>query len=436
MNKDELREKHRRYLFPSLAHYYSEPLWAERGSMQYLWDTEGNRYLDFFGGIVTISVGHCNPRLVEKVNAQNQKLQHASTLLPSEALVALAEKIAGITPGGLTRSFFTNSGTEANETAVQLARVHTGAFEVIALRHGYSGRSALAQSLTGQNTWRRSLPMAVGVVHALNPYCYRCPLGRTYPGCELGCAGDVEALIQTATSGRIAAFLAEPIQGLGGFITPPPEYFRMVFNIVKKHGGLFIADEVQTGWGRTGKAWFGIEHWEVTPDILTSAKGIANGLPLGLTVTSSEIAGSFQGLQISTFGGNAVACVGARATIEVIEEDRLMDNAQQVGAYFRERLLELQDKHPLIGEVRGMGLMQGVELVKDRGSKEPASQEMAQLMEETRRRGLLMGKGGLYGNVIRFSPPLNISRADVDEAVRILDEALAVVEPRLAAAKT
>ncbi len=433
MNKDELLRKHRQYLFPSQAHYYREPLWAERGSMQYLWDSEGKRYLDFFGGIVTVSVGHCNPRVTEKVNAQSQRLQHASTLLPNEAIVLLAEKLAQITPGELTRSFFTNSGTEANETAVQLARIHTGAFEVVALRHSYSGRSALAQSLTGQNTWRRSLPMGFGVVHAVNPYCYRCPLGLKYPDCGVACAKDVEALIQTSTSGRIAAFLAEPIQGLGGFITPPPEYFKIVFNIVKQYGGLFIADEVQTGWGRTGKKWFGIEHWEVTPDIITAAKGIANGLPMGATITTSEIAGSFQGLQISTFGGNAVSSVAARATIEVIEEDRLMDNAHQVGGYFRRRLHELQDKYPLIGEVRGMGLMQALELVKDRQTKEPAADELGQLMEETRRRGLLMGKGGLYGNVIRFSPPLNIAQADVDEALQILDAAFAAVQPRVAA---
>jgi 4-aminobutyrate aminotransferase-like enzyme len=433
MKPDELIEKHRKYLFPSLAHSYREPLWADRGSMQYLWDIEGKRYLDFFGGILTVSVGHSNPRVTEKVIEQNQRLQHASTLLPTEAIVALAEKLAQITPGELKCSFFTNSGTEANETAVQLARVHTGAFEIIALRHGYSGRSQLAQSLTGHHTWRRSLPMGIGVVHALNPYCYRCPLGRTYPDCGIACAYDVEALIQTSTSGRIAAFLAEPIQGVGGFITPPPEYFKIVFNIVKKYGGLYIDDEVQTGFGRTGTRWFGIEHWEVTPDIMTMAKGIANGLPMGATVARKDIADSFQGLQISTFGGNPVSCVAARATIQVIEEDRLMDNAEKVGGYFRRCLLELQEKYPLIGEVRGMGLMQGVELVKDRKTKEPAAAEMVQLMEETRQRGLLIGKGGLYGNVIRLSPPLNIAKADVDDAIDILDQAFAAVEPRLAA---
>jgi 4-aminobutyrate aminotransferase-like enzyme len=237
----------------------------------------------------------------------------------------------------------------------------------------------------------------------------------------------VENLIQTATSGNIAAFIAEPIQGVGGFITPPKEYFKIVFKIVKKYGGLFISDEVQTGWGRTGKKWFGIEQWEVTPDILTSAKGLANGVPIGLTVTTPEIASSFQGLNISTFGGNPVTSVAAKATIDFIEEENLLENAHTVGSYFRGKLEELQSKHTLIGEVRGMGLMQALELVKDRKTKEPAPEATAQVMERARDNGLLIGKGGLLGNVLRLSPMLNISKADVDEGVRLLDKAFSEV---------
>jgi len=435
MTKDEIVKKHKQYLFPSISTYYNEPLVTDRASMQYLWDVEGNKYLDFFGGIVTISVGHCNPRITAKVKAQVDKLQHASTVFPNEAVVALAEKIAQITPGDISQSFISNSGTEANETAVQLARMYTGHYEVVALRHGYSGRSQMAQSLTGHGTWRRSLPApAPGFVHALNPYCYRCPLGKTYPSCEVACANDVEAVIQTTTSGQIAAFLAEPIQGVGGFITPPKEYFKIVFKIVKEYGGLFIADEVQTGWGRTGKRWFGIEQWEVTPDIITSAKGMANGAPVGLTATRPEIAASFKGLQISTFGGNPVTSVAAKATIELIEEDRLADNAATVGGYYRQQLETLQEKHPLIGDVRGMGLMQAIELVKDRMTKEPAPEATNRFMEECRKGGLLVGKGGLFGNVIRTSPPLNISKADVDEAIGIMDHALAAISPAMAGA--
>ncbi len=435
MTKDEILKKHKQYVFPCVATYFTEPLVTDHASMQYLWDADGNKYLDFFGGIVTISVGHTNPRVTSKIKAQVDKLQHASTMFPNEALVALAEKLAQITPGEISQSFLSNSGTEANETAVQLARMYTGNFEVVALRHGYSGRTQTALTLTAHSTWRRSLPApAAGVVHALNPYCYRCPLGKTYPDCGVACANDVEAVIQTATSGQIAAFFAEPIQGVGGFITPPREYFKMVFKIVKNYGGLFIADEVQTAWGRTGKRWFGIEHWEVTPDIITSAKGLANGVPVGLTVTRPEIAASFKGLQISTFGGNPVTCVAAKATIDLIEEDRLMDNADVVGGYYRQGLEGLKAKFEAIGDVRGMGLMQAMEFVKDRVTKEPDPDTTNKFMEECRKRGLLVGKGGLYGNVVRTSPPLNISKADVDEAIGIMDQALSAISPALAGA--
>src|SRR5438270_11330629 len=436
MTKEEILQKHKQYIFPSVFTYYSEPLVTDHAHMQYLWDTDGKQYLDFFGGIVTISVGHTNERVTSKIKAQVDRLQHASTVFPNEAIVALAEKIAQITPGDISQSFFTNSGTEANETAVQLARIHTGSFEIVALRHGYSGRSQLAQGLTAHAPWRKSLPGTFGVVHALNPYCYRCPFGATPDKCGIECAKDVENVIQTTTSGQIAAFLAEPIQGVGGFITPPKDYFKIVFRIVKNYGGLFISDEVQTGWGRTGKRWFGIEQWEVTPDIITAAKGLGNGAPIGLTATRPEIAASFKGLHISTFGGNPVTSVAAKATIDIIEEDRLMDNAEVVGNYFRQGLQSLQDKHDLIGDVRGMGLMQALEFVKDRKTKELAPQETTQFMEECRSRGLLVGKGGLYGNVIRMSPPLNIAKSDVDEAIRIMDEALSAVrQPAVAAAR-
>ncbi|MBI4466930.1 MAG: aspartate aminotransferase family protein [Acidobacteria bacterium] len=428
MTRDEVLHKHKQYLFPCVANYYTQPLVADHARAQYLFDIEGKRYLDFFGGILTISVGHCHEKVTAKIKAQVDKLQHTSTLYPNEAIVALAEKLAQITPGKLQKSFFTNSGTEADEAAVLLARMATGSFEVVALRHGYSGHSLIAKSLTGQAPWRRGGVVSVGVVHAISPYCYRCPLGLSYPDCGVACAKDVEEVIQTSTSGRIAAFLAEPIQGVGGFITPPKEYFKLVFNIVKQYGGLFIADEVQTGFGRTGKKWFGIEHWEVEPDMLTTAKGMANGVPVGATIARAEIADAFQGLTISTFGGNPVTAVAARATIEVIEEEKLLENAHTVGTYFRGKLEELQQKYPLIGDVRGMGLMQGLELVKDRKTKEPAPQELLQLMERCKDNGLLIGKGGLWGNVVRLSPPLNISKADVDEAARILERSFAEVK--------
>jgi len=424
---EEVIRKHHEFLWPAVATLYKKPLVADRAHMQYVWDLEGQKYLDFFGGILTLSVGHTNPKVTARVKDQVDRLQHTSTLHVNEAIVELAEKVAQITPGKLQKSFFTNSGTEANEAAIQLARAATGSFDVVALRHSYSGASAVTKSLTGQAPWRKSGIIAMGVAHAINPYCYRCPLGMTYPSCDVACANDVENLIQAGTSGQIAAFIAEPIQGVGGFITPPPEYFKIVFRTVKKYGGLFISDEVQTGFGRTGKHWFGIEHWEVIPDIITCAKGMGNGVPIGATVTTSELAGSFKGMTLSTFGGNPVTCVAARATIQVIEEERLLENAHSVGNYFRGKLNELQEKYPVIGDVRGMGVMQGLELVKDRKTKEPAPEALAQLLERTRENGLLIGKGGLYGNVVRLSPMLNISKADVDEAVRLLDKSFAEI---------
>ncbi|HYK88899.1 MAG TPA: aspartate aminotransferase family protein, partial [Acidobacteriota bacterium] len=408
-------------LFPSVITYYSEPLVLERGKDMHLYDVDGREYLDFFGGILTIIAGHCNDTVTEALVEQARKLQHASTLFPTIPQAELAEKLAGITPGRLQKSFFTNSGTEANETAILMARAYTGRHEVIALRHAYSGRSALAMSLTAHSAWRLGGLPAPGIVHAHNAYCYRCPFEKTYPECNLVCARDIEELIRTATSGRLAAFIAEPIQGVGGFITPPREYFSIVAEIIRRYGGVFISDEVQTGFGRTGGKWFGIEHWGVQPDMITAAKGMANGSPVGVTVATPEIADSLKGLTISTFGGNPVGARAAKATIDLIESENLMENARVTGQYLRERLKELQEKHPIIGDVRGMGLMQGVELVKDRKTKVPAAEEMARLMDLTKENGLIIGKGGICGNVARISPALTCSRRDVDDAILLLD---------------
>ncbi len=424
MKKDEIIGKKQKYVFNCAATYFKEPMVIDRAKGQYVWDIEGNQFLDFLGGIVTVSVGHSNPKVTEKIKTQIDKVQHTSTLFITEPIVDLAEKIASIAPGELKKSYFTNSGTEANEVAIITARMFTGNYEILALRHGYSGHSQLTKSLTGLHTWRKSGVISSGVVNVPGPYCYRCPFGLTYPSCDLHCAKDVDEAIKTSTSGQIAGMLAETIQGLGGFIVPPPGYFKIVANIVHNYGGLFIADEVQAAWGRTGKRWWGIEHWDVVPDIITSAKSMANGNPIGLTLTRAEIADAYKGLTISTFGGNPVACVAAKATIDLIEEERLMDNAETVGNHFRAGLEALQTKHAVIGDVRGMGLMQGIELVKDRKTKEPASDLTNQLLERLRVHGLLVGKGGLYANVVRMSPPLNISKADVDVAIAALDKGL------------
>jgi 4-aminobutyrate aminotransferase len=424
MTKDEILLAHREHLFPAVFHFYREPLVVVRAKNQHVWDADGNQYLDFFGGIVTISVGHCNERVNRAVHEQVDRLEHVSPVLVTEPQAALAKKIASLTPQRrLTKSFFTNSGTEANEVAILTARCATGSSEIVALRHSYHGRSSLGMALSGTASWRLAGATQPGVVHAHNAYCYRCPFGATYPACDLGCARDLEEVIRTATSGRIAGFIAEPIQGVGGFITPPKEYFRIVAEIVRRYGGLFISDEVQTAWGRTGGKWFGIEHYGVVPDIITSAKGLGNGLPIAVTIATPEVAAGLRGLTISTFGGNPVAATAARAVLEFIEEENLLANTAGMGALLRARLEELKDKHALIGDVRGMGLLQAIELVRDRRTREPAPEETAALMEAARENKLLIGKGGLHGNVIRISPPMNIGRADVDEFARLLDAA-------------
>lgn len=419
--KEEILEKQKQYLFPSVITYYTDPLVVERGKGMYLYDTDGREYLDFFGGILTVIAGHCNDTITEALVDQARTLQHVSTLFPTIPQVELAEKLAQITPGRLQKSFFTNSGTEANETAILLARAYTGRHEVVALRHSYSGRSALAMSLTANYAWRIGGSGVSGIVHAHNAYCYRCPFEKTYPDCNLICARDIEEMIRTATSGQLAAFIAEPIQGVGGFVTPPKEYFPIVAEIIRRYGGVFISDEVQTGFGRTGGKWFGIEHWGVEPDIITAAKGMANGTPIGATIATPEIADSLKGLTISTFGGNPVTARAAKATIDFLESEKLLENAQVVGEYLKDRLKELQEKFPLIGDVRGMGLMQGVELVRNRKTKEPAVEETKRLMDQAKDNGLIIGKGGLYGNVIRISPALTCTRTDVDIALRLLE---------------
>jgi 4-aminobutyrate aminotransferase len=425
MTRDEIIQKHQQYIFKCITTYFKDPLVIDHAKMQHVYDVDGRQYLDFLGGIVTISVGHANPKVTEKIKAQIDRVQHTSTLFPTEAIVALAEKMAQITPGKLQKCFFTNSGTEANEVAVLSARIYTGNYEVVALRHGYSGHSQLTKSLTGIHTWRKAGVIPYGIVHAPGPYCYRCPYALTDPNCDLHCAKDVEEVNKTSTCGAVAGMLVETIQGVGGVVVPPPGYFKIVANIVRNYGGLLISDEVQAGFGRTGKKWFGIEHWEVEPDFITCAKGMANGVPIGCTITRPEIADAYKGLTISTFGGNPVTCVAAKATIDLIEEERLMDNAHEVGAHFRQGLEALKEKHAVIGDVRGMGLLQGIELVKDRQTKEPATELVNQVLERLRANGMIVGKGGLYGNVIRMSPPLNISKADIDAALKILDKSLA-----------
>jgi len=423
MDSREIVEKYRKYLY-GISTYYKEPLPFVKGEGKWLYDAGGRKYLDFFGGIVTVSLGHCHPRVVGAIEKQARTLQHVSTLFPTIPIVELAETLEKIFPGERpAKMFFTNSGTEAIETAITTARLATQRTEIIALRHGYHGRSMLSMSLTAHAPWRLGGVQDPAIRHAMAPYCYRCPLGMKPESCGTACASDVEDVIRTTTSGRPAAYIAEPIMGVGGFIVPPKEYPGIVADIVKRYEALYIADEVQTGWGRTGGKWFGIEQFGVKPDILVSAKSLGNGHPVGLTMASQKVADAWKGATIATFGGNPVTMAAAKAVVDTIAEERLMDNATTVGGHFRARLDGLQEKHPVIGDVRGMGLMQGLELVKDRKTKEPAPEQASAVLEAAKDKGLIIGKGGLFGNVLRISPALNVARDDADKAADLLDQA-------------
>jgi 4-aminobutyrate aminotransferase len=430
MTVSDSARKHREYLFPVVVTYYQDPLVLVRGEGMYVWDEAGDRYLDAWGGVLTISVGHANPRVVAAIVEQVKALSHVSTFYVTKPQSDLAERLAQIAPGRLQKSFFTSSGSEADETAIAAAKHATGRHELVTLRHSYSGRTPGALAASGQAPWKRLPAQVPGIVHAHAPYCYRCPFKLEYPECGLACADDIEEVIRTCTTGEIAGFLAETILGSGGYIVPPPGYFERAVGIARKYGGLFIADEVQTAWGRTGDKWFGIQHWNVEPDIMTSAKGMGNGAPVALTIATPEVADKFPGTSFATFGGNPVSMAAALATLQVIEDDDLKTNARVVGAYLREKLEGLKEKHPLVGDVRGMGLMQALELVTDRKTKEPAPQAVLDVFEETKRQRVLIGKGGLYGNVIRLGPPLVATRAHIDELVAALDKGLAFAAKR------
>jgi len=430
-SKAEVIALRKQYLSPGLITYYQEPLMIVEGKMQYLWDETGKQYLDAFAGIVSVSVGHCHPTIVEKVRAQVGKLQHTTTIYLHPTIGQMGKKLAEKMPAGsgLTQSYFTNSGSEANEIAILSCREFTKNADVIALRNGYHGGTQAAMALTAHGTWKFKNSPSVNVKHATPGYCYRCPYGLEYPSCDVKCAHDVEDLIRYETPGEIACFIGEPIQGVGGCVTPPKEYFGIIYDIVRKHGGLCIADEVQTAFGRTGEHYWGFENWGVKPDLVTMAKGLGNGVPIGACVTRPEIAAMMKNrIHFNTFGGNPISMTQGLATLEIIDAEGIQANAKKIGGHLKSRFLELQERHRLIGDVRGLGLMLGVELVRDRKSKEPASTETAKIMELCKERGLILGKGGLFGNTLRIKPPMCLTKDDADFLVDCLDEVLEIVE--------
>jgi alanine-glyoxylate transaminase / (R)-3-amino-2-methylpropionate-pyruvate transaminase len=418
-------QRHGRRLFPWVKPYYSDPLMLKEGKGVWVIDESGREYLDFFAGIVTTSVGHCHPHVVRRTSEQMNRLGHTSALYVTEQQVEVAETLTELAPGALSRTAFTNSGTEANETAIMAARIATGRSEIVALRHAYSGRSTLATGLTAHAPWR-PLPTSVpGIVHARSPYPYRSPLGDEASEEEQTdfFVSDLVEVIETTTSGKPAALILEPIQGVGGFIVPPSGYLRRAAEVIRSYGGLLIVDEVQTGFGRTGDQWFGCEHSDVEPDIMVMAKGIANGFPVGATMATDEVAEAWTSLSISTFGGNPVAMAAAGATLEVMIEEQVPARAAERGEQLRSALHELEGLYAWIGEARGMGLMQALEIVSPDGSRAPDPVRARALLEAARKEGLLIGLGGLKGHVVRLGSSLLITEDEVREAVVRLSRA-------------
>ena len=422
---DEVLRLRKEFLNPGIFLYYKKPLMLVEGKMQYVWDEHGRRYLDALGGIVTVSVGHCHPEMVEVARRQNELLQHSTTIYLQPNIARYAEKLAAKMPGDLKVCYFVNSGSEANDLALLMARAYTGNYDIISLRNAYHGGNASGMGLTAHHTWKFNVPHSFGVHHAITPDLYRGVWGRDDADAGKKYAADVKNLIDYATPGQVAGFIAESIQGVGGCVVFPDGYLEHVYKHVRAAGGVCIADEVQAGFGRTGTHYWGFETQGVIPDIVTMAKGIGNGAPLGAVVTTPQIAQALaQRIHFNTFGGNPVVCARGMAVLEIIEREKLQENALKIGTQLLAGLNLLKEKHNLIGDVRGKGLMLGVELVKDRTTKEPAKAEAAQVMENAKDMGLLLGKGGLHGQAVRFSPPMCVTKADADFLLEVLDQAL------------
>jgi 4-aminobutyrate aminotransferase-like enzyme len=427
---EEIVSAHRDRLFPWVKPYYDEPVVLAEGEGVWVKDVQGTEYLDFFAGILTTSIGHCHPAVTARVYDQMRRLGHTSTLYVTEPQVEVADRLVELAPAGLTRVAFTNSGSEAIDTAITAACLYTGRSEVVALRHAYSGRSMLAANLTAHASWRPLASSVAGIKHARAPYTYRSPLG---PGATEEentdfFIQDLIEVIETTTTGRPAALIVEAILGVGGFIVPPRGYMARAAEVIRNYGGVFICDEVQTGFGRTGGHWFGCQHEGVDPDIMVMAKGIANGFPVGATLARDEVARAWTSLSISTYGGNPVSMAAAAATLDVMVKQDVPHRSALRGRQVRAGLEALRDQYEWIGEVRGRGLMQAMEIVGDREHREPDPARARGLLEAARAEGLLLGTGGLNGHVVRMGPSMLISEAETAEALARLARACALVD--------
>jgi 4-aminobutyrate aminotransferase len=427
----DTREQYAQFLLPVVARGV-EPVVVVSAKGRTVTAADGRTYLDCFSGISVVNAGHNHPRILAAAREQMEQLVHCCSYVYHVPVVGeLAARLAEVVPNGLKKSFLCNSGAEANEGALRLAKQATGRREVVALAYGFHGRTIGTLSITGNSARKKhNGPYLPGVAFGPAPYCYRCPLGLTYPSCGVACAESLKEVVRLQTAGDVAALVAEPVLGEGGIITPPPEYFAIAARIFHEDGALFVVDEVQTGFGRTGKL-FGIEHFAgADPDIVTMAKGIASGFPLGAFSAREPVSEAMQpGDHLSTFGGNPISCAAALANLAVIEEEGLVENAARQGEWLLAQCRRLQEMVPLIGDVRGRGLMIGLELVRDRGSKEPAAQEAKALRAALRERGILVGVGGVFGNVLRLQPPLSITAEECARAAAALEEVLGLGPP-------
>lgn len=427
-SREETISMRKQFANPAITTLYKEPLMIVEGHMQWLFDETGKRYLDMFAGIVTVSCGHCHPRITKAIHDQVDRLQHTTTIYLHPGMPSFAKKLASKMPEGLDVTYFVNSGSEANDLAIQMARTFTGNTDVIALRNAYHGASPFTNTLTSHSTWKYPVNVGSGIHHAINPDPYRSPFEGTPEEIASKSAADIKDLIRFSTPGKVAAFIAEPIQGVGGATHGAKNYLSEAYTIIRQHGGLCIADEVQTGFGRTGEYYWGFQNFDVIPDIVVMAKGIGNGVPLAAVTTRTEIAQALtERTHFNTFGGNPVCMAAGSAVLDVIDEDGLQENSRVVGARLKAGLEKLKSDHKLVGDVRGMGLMLGMELVRDRSTKEPAKAETLQILEEAREMGMLIGKGGIDGSVIRIKPPMCITADDADFAVDVLHRALTAV---------
>jgi 4-aminobutyrate aminotransferase len=419
----ELYERHRAVLPDWAPLYYKQPISIVDGDGRTVTDAEGNEYLDFFGGILVTISGYKIPEVIEAVKAQADRMLHTSTLYLIETQIELAERIAELSGIPEAKVFFTNSGTEANDAALALATSYRRSNQILAVRGSYHGKSHSAIAITGQRAWSGTSFSPFQVTYVHSGYKLRSPFGHL-PDAEFNaaCAADLRDLINVATAGDVAAMIAEPIQGVGGFVTPPDGFFGAMKEVLDEYGILFISDEVQTGWGRTGENFWGYQAHGIIPDLLTFAKGIGNGLSIGGVVTTAEIMESYSALGISTFGGNPLATAGALANLDYLIDNDLQTNSLKVGNRLMQNLVPLAEELELIGEIRGKGLMIGVELVGPKG--EPAADKAGAVLEAAREEGLLIGKGGLYGNALRIAPPLSLTEEEADEGFRRLERAL------------